>query len=136
MICFLPSLLDPSGGKDATLEQVVEHIVYAGNRIGYSHVGIGSDFDGMLNGPKGLDDVTQYPQLASALAKRGLSGEELRQVLGLNILRVLREVEETAKRRRRKKSVVLFDNVHQVWNEEQRSILVEVGSSRKMSSRA
>src|SRR5690554_4531183 len=43
--------------KDATLHQVVKHIMHIGNLIGYDHVGIGSDFDGIPKGPEGLEDV-------------------------------------------------------------------------------
>lgn len=134
MICFIPSLVEPGGGEGATLEQVVEHVLYVGRRIGYAHVGIGSDFDGMLNGPKGLEDVTRYPQLVAELARRGLSREQLGQVLGLNMLRVMREVEEVARRHKEKKSVVLFDRISPVWTQEQRSVLVEAGSMRRDST--
>ena len=33
---------------NSTLGQVVRHIEYIGNLIGYDHVGLGSDFDGVL----------------------------------------------------------------------------------------
>lgn len=131
MICFLPPLLNSSGEKDATLDQVVDHIVYAGKKIGFSHVGIGSDFDGMLNGPSGLDDIAAYPNLVSRLAQKGLSEDKLRQVLGLNLIRVMREVEETAQRYRARGAMILSDDVSPVWTEEQMSILMEAESMRK-----
>lgn len=33
--------------KDATLAMVADHIQYIGELIGYEHVGLGSDFDGI-----------------------------------------------------------------------------------------
>ncbi|KAK0617478.1 dipeptidase 3 [Immersiella caudata] len=133
MICFLPSLVEPGRGKKATLQDVVEHILYAGNRIGYAHVGIGSDFDGMLNGPEGLEDVTRYPQLVAELASRGLSEKDLAQVLGLNLIRVMREVEEAAMKLQERKAVPLFDQIPHVWTQEQRSLLAEAGSMRNVN---
>ena len=61
-----------------------------------SHVGLGSDFDGMLSGPEGLDDVSAYPDLVAELLRRGLSEEDVSQVCGLNVIRVWKEVERVA----------------------------------------
>ena len=35
------------GDGDVTLKDVVDHVVYIGEKIGWDHVGFGSDFDGM-----------------------------------------------------------------------------------------
>ena len=35
--------------KDATLSHVADHIQYIGDLIGWEHVGIGSDYDGMYS---------------------------------------------------------------------------------------
>ncbi|KAI1421987.1 membrane dipeptidase-domain-containing protein [Xylaria sp. FL1777] len=96
MITFYPNLLeaDPTA---ASLESVVNHILYVGKTIGYRHVGIGSDFDGMSAGPEGLEDVSKYPDLLQALVNRGLSSEDIMGIAGLNILRVLRKAEGVAK---------------------------------------
>src|SRR5689334_19404062 len=96
MICCLRELVDPAGGAHATRKQVVDHIVYVGETIGYDHVGIGSDFDGMLEGPDGLDDVSHFSALVEDLLRRGVSESNVQKVLGLNILRVLKEVEDIA----------------------------------------
>lgn len=61
-----------------------------------SHVGLGSDFDGMLSGPEGLDDVSAYPDLVAELLRRGLSEDDVSQVCGLNVIRVWKEVERVA----------------------------------------
>ncbi|KAL6235267.1 hypothetical protein BDW75DRAFT_230450 [Aspergillus navahoensis] len=96
MICSLRELVDPSGGGNATRSQVVAHILYAAEKIGYDHVGIGSDFDGMLEGPEGLDDVSRFPDLVAGLLQRGVSEERVEKIVGLNLLRVMKEVEDAA----------------------------------------
>jgi len=81
---------------NATLEQVARHIVYIGERIGYEHVGIGSDFDGIGATPKGLEDVAAFPRLVEELLRLGVSDEEVKGVVGGNMLRVWGEAERVA----------------------------------------
>ncbi|KAH8172386.1 membrane dipeptidase (Peptidase family m19) domain-containing protein [Sarocladium implicatum] len=131
MICFLPSLVDPGDGSDASIEHIADHIEYAGRRIGYSHVGIGSDFDGMLNGPLGMDDVSCYPRLVAELIRRGLREDEISQVMGLNLVRVLTLVERTAERLKAQGAAILFDEIPSVWTDEQKAMLLEAGRARQ-----
>jgi membrane dipeptidase len=131
MVCFLRHLVDPTGGSKATVSQVADHIEYAGRRIGFRHVGVGSDFDGMLRGPDGLDDVSDYPALIEELVGRGLSREDMGGIMGLNIIRVLSEVEDVANRGGPEADDFLFDTVDQVWTAEQRDILVSMGNERE-----
>ncbi|KAJ5560752.1 Peptidase M19 renal dipeptidase [Penicillium sp. DV-2018c] len=80
----------------ATLERVADHILYIGNLIGFGHVGIGSDFDGIPTVPRGLEDVSKLPDLFKELLKRGLSDEDASKVAGGNLLRVWKKVDEVA----------------------------------------
>jgi len=82
----------------ATLAQVADHVEYVRKVAGIDHVGLGSDFDGIDEGPVGLEDVSRYPYLFAELMKRGWSDEDLRKLAGLNVLRVLRKAEVVAKR--------------------------------------
>lgn len=82
----------------ATLEQVADHIDHVRAVAGIDHVGIGSDYDGTSSLPVGLEDVSTYPMLVVELLSRGYTDGEVSKVLGLNILRVMREVESTANR--------------------------------------
>lgn len=132
MVCFLPNLIDPDGGKNATLSQVVDHIIYAGSRIGYEHVGIGSDFDGMLKGPEGLDDVSCYPNLVAELLSRGVLEQDLIKVLGGNIIRVLKDVEGVSQDLTAKVPI-LCDELDDVWTAEQKAMLADMGSVRGLS---
>jgi membrane dipeptidase len=77
-----------------TLEQLLEHLDYIVKLIGTEHVGIGSDFDGISSMPRGLDDVTSYPTITRALLQRGYSPRQVTNILGGNILRVLKANEK------------------------------------------
>ncbi|RYP38122.1 hypothetical protein DL768_010815 [Monosporascus sp. mg162] len=95
MVTFYPSFLD-NDASNATLASVADHIQYIGEAIGYRHVGIGSDFDGMEAGPKGLEDVTKYPDLVKELQRRGVRRTDILGIMGLNVIRVLKDVEKVA----------------------------------------
>ena len=84
--------------KNNTLHQIARHIVYVGERIGYDHVGLGSDFDGMFPTPEGMDGVDKFPDLVAELLKMGVSDEDAGKVVGGNILRVWKTAEEVSKR--------------------------------------
>jgi membrane dipeptidase len=134
MICFLPNLTNPEdNGKNAKLGQVIDHIIYAGTRIGYEHVGIGSDFDGMLKGPDGLDDVSCYPDLVAELLDRGVIEEDLIKVIGGNVIRVMGEVEKVSSRLK-STMPVLCDELEEVWTGEQKKMLVDMGKARGLDS--
>ena len=42
--------------------------------------------------------MSTYPRLTAELLKRGYSDADVRKILGLNVLRVLREAEKVSKR--------------------------------------
>ena len=86
------------GWEDTPFEMLVDHFVHAVRVAGVDHVGLGSDFDGVLFLPDGMKDVSDLPNLTEALLRRGLSAEDVRKVLGENTLRVLEEAEATAAR--------------------------------------
>lgn len=98
MVTFYPEYTNCGNPAEASLNDVADHIQHIGELIGYEHLGIGSDFDGMPNGPKQLEDVSKYPALIEELLNRGVSAENLKGVVGGNVLRVLREVELEAER--------------------------------------
>jgi membrane dipeptidase len=77
---------------------IVDHIVYGAKLGGAAHVGLGSDFDG-ADMPYGMEDVTGLPQITTALLERGMTPEEVRGILGGNLLRVMEKVEAVAKSR-------------------------------------
>jgi membrane dipeptidase len=97
--------------KNETLAQVADHVMYIGQRIGWGHVGFGSDFDGIEQTPRGLEDVSKYPQLVKELLDRGVSDEEAGMVVGGNLLRVWREVDEVAEEMRREGAIPREDDL-------------------------
>jgi membrane dipeptidase len=87
----------------ATLEQVADHIDHVHRAAGADHVGIGSDFDGITYVPRGLEDVSRFPELFAELIRRGWSDDDLRKLAGGNVIRALRAVEAAAARLRRER---------------------------------
>jgi membrane dipeptidase len=77
----------------ATLAQVADHIDHVRTVAGVDHVGIGGDYDGTDELPDGLEDVTCYPALIAELLTRGWDEDECVQLMGGNVLRVLRDAE-------------------------------------------
>lgn len=84
----------------ATLKDVADHVDHIRKVAGIDCVGIGSDFDGFNGSVVGLEDVSKYPDLFAELLRRGYTPEELKKIAGLNVLRVMREVEAVARRAR------------------------------------
>ena len=87
---------------NSTLHQVARHVIYIGDLIGYDHVGLGSDFDGILSTPRGLDDVSKFPDLIAELLCLGVSDENAAKIVGLNVLRVWGDAEMKGAEIRRK----------------------------------
>jgi len=82
----------------ATWGDVVDHIDHAVRVAGIDHVGVGSDFDGVFDLPRGLDDVTDLPYLTYGLLRRGYSEADIYKLLGGNLLRVLEQTETMARK--------------------------------------
>ena len=82
----------------ATLDDVLDHIDHVVALAGVDVVGIGSDYDGVGDSlPDGLKDVSTYPNLVRGLLERGYGEEDIRKILGENLLRVWSEVEAHAR---------------------------------------
>jgi len=101
----------------ATVDDVVDHISYLVDMIGIDHVGIGGDYFpyndkyietqevfmevvdagdrenvGLIAYPKGLESIETLANLTCCLWNRGYKAEEIQKILGLNFLRLYREV--------------------------------------------
>jgi membrane dipeptidase len=97
--------------ENSTLAHVVDHIVYIGELIGYEHVGLGSDYDGIPTTPKGLEDVSKFPDLVAELLSRGVSDKDAAKVVGGNLLRVWADVDRVAAEMQKNGEPVLEDDV-------------------------
>ena len=76
-----------------TIHDLLDHIDHIAKVAGVEHIGIGSDFDGVSVLPEGLEDVACYPRITQGMLDRGYTPEQIRGVLGGNLLRVMRKVE-------------------------------------------
>jgi membrane dipeptidase len=82
----------------ATVSDAADHIDHIKKVAGIDHIGLGGDFDGITSVPLGLEDVSKYPALTAELLRRGYKDDEVKKILGLNILRVMRQVENVSAR--------------------------------------
>ena len=73
----------------------VDHIDYMVKLIGINHVGISSDFDGG-GGISGWNDASETFNVTYELVKRGYTEKEIAKLWGLNLLRVLDDVQKVA----------------------------------------
>ena len=80
----------------ATLADAADHIDHIRKIAGIDHIGLGGDYDGITSVPEGLEDVSKYPALTAELLRRGYKDEDIKKILGLNILRVMRGAEKVA----------------------------------------
>lgn len=74
-----------------------DHIDYLVEKIGISHVGISSDFDGG-GGIHGWEDASETFNVTLELVRRGYTQKEIEMLWSGNLLRVLDDVEAVAKR--------------------------------------
>jgi len=85
----------PKVGIDAAL-RMIDHAIKV---AGADHVGFGSDFDGVSGMvPTGMEDVSKYPELVRGLIDMGYPDEDIRKIMGDNLLRVMRATEEAAEK--------------------------------------
>ena len=82
----------------ATVTDVADHIDHIRQVAGIDHIGLGGDFDGITAVVQGMEDVSTYPVLTAELLRRGYKDDDLKKILGLNILRVMRQVEKVSKK--------------------------------------
>ncbi len=77
---------------------LIDHIDHIAKVAGIDHVGLGSDFDGVSGAtPQGMDSAADLPKITQALLDRGYSAEDIKKILGGNILRVFRQVESVSR---------------------------------------
>jgi len=77
---------------------LIDHIDHIAKVAGVDHVGLGSDFDGVSGQlPEGMDSAADLPKITAELMKRGYSAEDCRKILGGNLIRVFKQVQEVAK---------------------------------------
>jgi membrane dipeptidase len=79
------------------LKSLIDHIDHIAKVAGIDHVGLGSDFDGVSGAtPQGMDSAADLPKITQALLDRGYSADDIKKILGGNLMRVFREVERVS----------------------------------------
>jgi membrane dipeptidase len=80
------------------LSSLIDHIDHVAKIAGIDHVGLGSDFDGVSGAtPQGIDSAADLPKITQALLDRGYSADDIRKILGGNLLHVFREAERVSR---------------------------------------
>ncbi len=80
------------------LRSLIDHIDHVAKVAGIDHVGLGSDFDGVSGATsEGIDSAADLPKITQALLDRGYSADDIRKILGGNILRVFGEAERVSR---------------------------------------
>jgi microsomal dipeptidase-like Zn-dependent dipeptidase len=69
----------------AAIARAMRHVA---DLVGVEHVALGTDFDGTVKPPF---DATGLPQLTEALLDAGFSASDIRQIMGANAVRFLRQ---------------------------------------------
>ncbi len=72
------------------IDLVIDHICYVAEKIGVDYVGIGSDMDSNIWLPLDFKDASYFPIISYKLDKRGFTREEIKKIMALNYLRILR----------------------------------------------
>ena len=68
---------------------IADHIDHVVALAGIDHVGIGSDFDGIVVTPEGMEDISMMPKLFEELRRRGYSETDLEKIASGNFFRIL-----------------------------------------------
>jgi membrane dipeptidase len=81
----------------ADFDLFMRSLLHALAVMGVDHVGLGADWDGG-GGVIGMEDVSRLPRITSRLRREGYGTDDIRKIMGGNLLRVLREAERRAER--------------------------------------
>ncbi|MBO9581594.1 MAG: dipeptidase [Sphingobium sp.] len=79
-----------------TVAMVADHVDHIAKVAGHDHVGLGGDYDGLVELPQGMSGVESYPALLLELMKRGWTDADIAKLAGGNILRVMAAAEKVA----------------------------------------
>ena len=73
-------------------------LLHAISVMGVDHVGLGADWDGG-GGVIGMEDVAVLPRITARLRREGYSERDIAKIMGGNLLRVVRQVQDGARQR-------------------------------------
>mgnify|MGYP001133449357 FL=1 len=87
---FAPAFLVKD--KKADISDVIKHIDYIRDLVGIENIVLGTDYDGIDNTPKGLEDLGKLDNLKEELLRRNYSLQEIEQIFILNWLNFFRRI--------------------------------------------
>ena len=93
---FTEKLLAEGKLPHVSWEKIIDHIDHVAKLVGADHVGLGSDFDG-ADMPDGMEDCSKLPKITEALLRKGYSEDDIRKILGGNVLRVMEQAERVSR---------------------------------------
>ncbi len=91
-LVFNPDFLKPGESATATLDDVVEHVMYVRAIGAVGALALGTDYGG-VRPPAGLEDISRLPVLKEAFMRQGLDDGEIAAIMGGNAVRLFTEVE-------------------------------------------
>ncbi|MBQ2763844.1 MAG: membrane dipeptidase [Firmicutes bacterium] len=74
--------------QEASMDAIIDHILYASDFMGIDKVALGSDFDG-ADMPFDLDSQKSLPDLYKRMKERDFSDDEINMVAGENLFRYM-----------------------------------------------
>lgn len=96
---FFSVVLTNASNHRATVEDLMRHIDHIVEVAGIDYVSLGPDFlePNLINRSpdhyaQGIEEITRLPLVTDALISHGYSDEDIRKILGENILRVYKQV--------------------------------------------
>ncbi|MEG1821638.1 MAG: membrane dipeptidase [Clostridiales bacterium] len=90
-ITFVDSFLKEGG--NATIDRIVDHIIYAADIMGLKNVCLGSDFDG-TDLPSDMCGQKDIGKLKEQMLKRDFSNDEIDDIMGNNLKNYLEKILE------------------------------------------
>ena len=78
--------------KRASVRDVGRHIDYIVKIGGIDVAAVGSDFDGDIGSPRGIENISKMQALTEELLRRGYSEEDVKKIMGLNFLRYFKSI--------------------------------------------
>ena len=96
VICmhFNEAYIQGRHGPHATVEDLVDHMEYIKRLVGADSIGLGTDFfpERGWRWVEGAEKLRLMPNVAREMVRRGFTDEEIEKILGLNLIRVYRQV--------------------------------------------
>lgn len=74
------------------IDGIVDDMEYVATEIGPEYVGLGTDLYGFDWAPEGAEDVSKFPGITERLVQRGFTDDQVRGILGGNLMRVFEQV--------------------------------------------